>query len=160
MKPKIKINTIKNLTSRHRLDNRPSTDTENAILKSMRGTELMNEMGPKRVCTHIRRLYVKYWLEAFVDYLIEGNEYVFIYRQILIRLINRDTKSKKFKYNIKTRGIDTILFVKISNKLFKKNRRYYLAKVKGKFKERLDELTNKGIEFIPLKQSGYVNFKR
>jgi len=158
-KKKIKVNTEVKLSSRQRIDKRPSMFTENVILADMRDTNLLNELGPKRVCTHVRRLYLKYWIEEFENWLLDGNEYRFIYKQILMRIVNRDTKSKKFKYNIKTAGLDPILFIKISTRMFYHNKRYYLAKVKGSMKERLDELTQKGFEFISLKDSGYVNFK-
>lgn len=147
------------LSTRERLDHRPSTDTENRIIREMRYTELYKALGPKRICTHIRKMYFKYWFEEFINWLLNGNEYVGIYKQIIMRIVNRDTRSKSFKYNIKTRGLDPILFIKIPTRLFYKNRRYYLAKVKGEMKERLDKLTEEGIEFISLKDSGYVNFK-
>lgn len=153
------IKHLHNLKSAHRLSNKPSSSTENVILRDMRGTDLFKELGDKKICTKIRSIYINYWIEEFVNWLIDGNEYQFVYKQIFMRIVNRDTKSKKFKYRIDTRGLDPILFVKISHRLFYRNKRYYLAKMKGDMLRRVEELTKRGIEFLPLKQSGYVNFK-
>lgn len=93
------------------------------------------------------------------NWLLEGKEYKFLYKQILMRIVNRDTRSRSFKYKIKTQGRDPVLFIKITTNLYRQIGQYYLAKIKGDMKKRLDKMTEEGIEFISLKDSGYVNFK-
>jgi hypothetical protein len=152
-----RINQLENISIRGRYNLRPSSDTDVMIRRDL--VKQNYEGNVNKEITRICKIFVKVWLKVLIKWLLEHNEYS-INDDIILRIVNRDSTSKVFKYNIKTRGIDPILFVKNSPHLFKQIRRYYLAALNEDFKKLLDEQTEKGLEYISLKKTNYVDFKQ
>lgn len=135
---------------------RPTSDTDVMIKRELVKKKFDGNVGKE--ITLIRKLFMKVWLDTLIEWLLEQNEYK-IRSSFIMRIVNRDNTNKNYRYDIKNRGIQPILFVKTSTKHFEKIRRYYLAALNPKFQELLDERTKRGIEYVPLTQTNYVNFK-
>jgi hypothetical protein len=137
-----------------------NNDYESFIVKDLKGTAGYSFYGKKRMISIIRRKFAKIWEEALIEHLLQGNEYKFGRGAVRMRIVNRDNASSKFNYNIKTKGIDPVLFVKLSTRTHLLAGNFYLGRMTDEMIDMVNTVIKKGLEFIPLKKSGYVDIKR
>jgi hypothetical protein len=130
------------------------------IQRDIKDSPIYKKMGYRRANTFVRVTVLKIFIEELLKRLIFNHEeYVSPHSTFKMIMINRDTSSKIYKYDIKKRGKDPVLFFRINNRIWITLKQFFVVKLKGEAVEWVDEAMSKGVEYISLTKSGYGKFK-
>lgn len=108
----------------------------------------------------IYKLIYEIYLEEIAKWLIEEKrEFTFYNNYITLVIVNRDSLTHGFKYNIKRHGNDPMLFIKAHKNMYKRFGRHFLATFTGKANELFDDAKERFEEYMSLTERGYVKTK-